>query len=95
MALGFIAGASFSWKIMVKTGGRLVLLVGAATDTLDFLWLSMIQVGSSYWASVLAPAFRCAFAKVQLFSPLANTATAGVNCADAGLASGYSTPHAK
>jgi len=46
-----------------------------------FPLVSMIQVGSSYWPRT-RPAFRCAFAKVQLFSPLA-TPPPRVNCADA------------
>jgi len=88
MAIGIIAGAQISSRIMVKTGGRPILLVGASIATLGFLWISMIKVDSSYWGSVLPPAFLCAFAMGLLFSPLANTATAGVERADAGLASG-------
>jgi EmrB/QacA subfamily drug resistance transporter len=88
MAIGIIAGAQISSRIMAKTGGRPILLVGASLATLGFLWISMIKVDSSYWSSVLAPAFLCAFAMGLLFSPLANTATTGVNRADAGLASG-------
>jgi predicted MFS family arabinose efflux permease len=88
MAIGIIAGAQISSRIMVKTGGRPILLVGASIATLGFLWISMIKVDSSYWGSVLPPAFLCAFAMGLLFSPLANTATAGVDRADAGLASG-------
>jgi sugar phosphate permease len=52
------------------------------------LWISLIKVDSSYWGSVLVPAVMCAFAMGLLFAPLANTATAGVDRADAGLASG-------
>jgi sugar phosphate permease len=73
---------------MAKTGGRPLLLVGGSIATLGFFWISMIKVDSSYWGSVLAPGFLCAFAMGLVFSPLANTATAGVDRADAGLASG-------
>jgi sugar phosphate permease len=56
--------------------------------TLGFLWISLINVHSSYAGAILVPSVLCAFAMGLLFAPLANTATAGVDRADAGLASG-------
>jgi EmrB/QacA subfamily drug resistance transporter len=88
MAIAIIAGAQISSRLLVKTGARPILLTGAAIATLGFLWISLIRVDSSYWGSILVPAMMCAFAMGLLFSPLANTATAGVDRADAGLASG-------
>ena len=88
MALGIIAGAQISSRIMAKTGARPLLLTGTSIATLGFLWISMIKVDSSYWGAVFVPAVLCAFAMGLLFSPLANAATAGVDRADAGLASG-------
>jgi EmrB/QacA subfamily drug resistance transporter len=88
MALAIIAGAQISSRLLVKTGARPILLTGASMATLGFLWISMIKVGSSYLTAILPPSFLCAFAMGLLFAPLANTATAGVDRADAGLASG-------
>ena len=88
MAIGIITGAQISSRLLVKTGARPILLVGAAIASLGFVWISMMKVDSSYWGSILVPATMCAFAMGLLFSPLANTATAGVDRADAGLASG-------
>lgn len=88
MAIGIIAGAQISSRLLVRTGARPILLTGAAIATLGFLWISLIGVDSSYWGSILVPSVLCAFAMGLLFAPLANTATAGVNRADAGLASG-------
>ena len=88
MALGIIAGAQISSRLLAKTGARPILLVGASMGTLGFLWISLINVHSSYAGAILVPSVLCAFAMGLLFAPLANTATAGVDRADAGLASG-------
>ena len=88
MAIGIIVGAQLSSRILSRTGVRPVLLVGASLATLGFVWLSMIEVHSTYWGAILAPAVTCAFAMGLLFAPLAMTATSGVDRADAGLASG-------
>lgn len=88
MAIGIIVGAQLSSRLLVKTGVRPLLLVGAAFATLGFFWLSRITPTSSYWNDVLAPAFLCSFAMGLLFAPLATAATAKIDRADAGLASG-------
>ncbi|MDH2902669.1 MAG: MFS transporter [Actinomycetota bacterium] len=88
MAIGIIVGAQLSSRLLVKVGVRPLLLVGAALATFGFLWLSRITPLSSYWKDVLAPAFLCSFAMGLLFAPLATAATAKVDRADAGLASG-------
>ena len=88
MAIGIIIGAQISSRLLTKTGARPILLVGGTLATLGFLWISLIKVDSSYWGTVFVPAVMCAFAMGLLFAPLANTATAGVDRADAGLASG-------
>ena len=88
MALAIIAGAQLSSRILQRTGVRPLLLAGSSIAALGFLWLSMIQVGSSYWADVLPPSVIAALAMGLLFAPLATAATSGVDRADAGLASG-------
>ena len=88
MAVAIIIGAQLSSRLIVKTGVRPILLVGASLATLGFIWISMIKVNSSYAGAILVPAFVCAFAMGLLFAPLATAATFGVDRADAGLASG-------
>jgi predicted MFS family arabinose efflux permease len=88
MAIGIIAGAQLSSRLLVRVGVRPLLLVGSAFATLGFLWLSLITPHSSYWSDLLGPGFLCAFAMGLLFAPLATAATAKVDRADAGLASG-------
>jgi EmrB/QacA subfamily drug resistance transporter len=88
MAIGIIAGAQISSRLIAKVGVRPLLQVGATLATLGFLGISLIQQHSSYWGNILIPGFLCAFALGLLFSPLAMSATSGVDRADAGLASG-------
>jgi EmrB/QacA subfamily drug resistance transporter len=88
MALAIIAGAQISSRILVRTGVRPLLMVGATLAALGFIWLSMIEPDSSYLGRVIAPAIICAFAMGLLFTPLATAATSGVDRAEAGLASG-------
>jgi EmrB/QacA subfamily drug resistance transporter len=88
MAIGIIAGAQISSRLIAKVGVRPLLQVGATLATLGFLWISLIQPHSSYLGHILVPGFLCAFAMGLLFSPLAMSATSGVDRADAGLASG-------
>ncbi|HEY5111356.1 MAG TPA: MFS transporter [Acidimicrobiales bacterium] len=88
MAIGIIAGAQISSRLIAKVGARPLLQVGSTLATLGFLWLSLIQPDSSYLGNILVPGFLCAFAMGLLFSPLAMSATSGVDRADAGLASG-------
>jgi EmrB/QacA subfamily drug resistance transporter len=88
MAIGIIIGAQLSSRLLVKVGVRPLLLVGAALATLGFFWLTLITTTSTYWSDIFPPAFLCSFAMGLLFAPLATAATAKVDRADAGLASG-------
>lgn len=88
MAVAIIAGAQISSRLLIKAGVRPLLIVGATFATLGFLWISLIKVNSSYLGAILIPSVICAFAMGLLFAPLATAATAGVDRADAGLASG-------
>jgi len=88
MALAIIIGAQISSRLLSRTGVRPLLQIGATLATLGFLWISLIKPADSYAGHVLVPSFICAFAMGLLFAPLATAATAGVDRADAGLASG-------
>jgi MFS family permease len=87
-AIAIILGAQISSRLIARAGVKPLLQIGATLATLGFFWLSLIQADSNYWAHVFAPSFITAFAMGLLFSPLAMSATSGVDRADAGLASG-------
>ena len=88
MALSIVAGAQISSRLVARTGARPLLFTGSALATIGFLWISRISPTSSYLGAILAPSVICAFAMGLLFTPLATAATAKVERADAGLASG-------
>jgi EmrB/QacA subfamily drug resistance transporter len=88
MALAIVAGAQISSRILPRVGARNLLGVGALLGTVGFLWISRIDVNSTYAGDIVVPSFLCAFAMGLLFTPLAAAATAGVDRAEAGLASG-------
>ncbi len=88
MALSIILGAQVSSRLIARIGARPLLLLGAVLATLGFLWLSLITPTSSYLGDIVVPSMICALAMGLLFTPLAQAATAGVDRAEAGLASG-------
>ncbi len=87
-AVAIIVGAQISSRLLTKTGVKPLLQVGAALAALGFLWLSLIQHNSSFFAHVLLPSVVTAFAMGLLFAPLAMAATSDIDRSDAGLASG-------
>jgi Na+/melibiose symporter-like transporter len=88
MAVAIIIGSQVSSRLLVKVGVRPIILVGSALATLGFFWLSLITIHSTYWVNLLPASFVASFAMGLLFAPLATAATAKVDRADAGLASG-------
>lgn len=88
MAIGIILGAQISSRLIARAGVRPLLVVGSALASIDFFWLSFIHTTSGFWSGIAVPSFASAFAMGVLISPLATAATAHVNRADAGLASG-------
>jgi len=88
MAVGIIIGAQISSRIISKIGARPLVFAGAGLSSLGLLWLAQIKVDSTYGVHVLLPSVLCTFAIGLLFSPLATAATAEVDRAESGLASG-------
>jgi EmrB/QacA subfamily drug resistance transporter len=88
MAVAIIIGAQISSRLISRAGVRPLLQIGAVLATVGFLWISLIKPADSYAGHILVPSFITAFAMGLLFAPLATAATAGVDRADAGLASG-------
>jgi EmrB/QacA subfamily drug resistance transporter len=88
MGLAIIVGSQISARVLPRTGVRPLLLVGTAITGAGFAWLTQIHAGVSYWGHLFGPGCVVSFSLGILFTPLATAATAGVNQADAGLASG-------
>jgi EmrB/QacA subfamily drug resistance transporter len=88
MALAIIVGAQTSSRLISRLGIRPLLLVGTGMAVGGFLWLSRVSPASGYWGDVFGAGVIISLALGILFTPVAAAATAGVDRAEAGLASG-------
>jgi EmrB/QacA subfamily drug resistance transporter len=88
MAVAIIVGAQVSGRVINRVGCRPLLLGGTVLAGAGFAWLSKLPPVGDYWLHVFGPSLVIATALGLLFTPLAATATAGVEPAEAGLASG-------
>jgi EmrB/QacA subfamily drug resistance transporter len=88
MAIAIIIGAQISSRLLAKVGVRPLLVVGTGLIVVGFAWLAQINSQAHYWDHVFGPGCVISLAIGLLFTPLANSATAGVHFTEAGLASG-------
>jgi EmrB/QacA subfamily drug resistance transporter len=88
MALSIIIGAQLSSRLLPKAGVRPLVVLGSVFAAVGFFLLSLLKDNSGYGSAIILPAILCALGMGLTFAPLANAATADVDRADAGLASG-------
>ena len=69
-----------------RFGPRVVITIGMAVGSLALLYLSRLDVSSSYVAGVLPSLIFMGFAMGMVMAPAMNTATAGVQPQDSGVA---------
>jgi EmrB/QacA subfamily drug resistance transporter len=86
MTFGIIAAAALSSRYVGKTGIRVPLIIGPAMAVIGMLWITRITPTSPYLA-VLGPLVIIALGMGFTFVPITLTAVAGVEAAEAGLAS--------
>jgi EmrB/QacA subfamily drug resistance transporter len=87
MAVGVVAVATLSSRLVVRVGARPLLLAGTALVAAGMLWLSRLSAQGSYLSDILGPMLVLA-AGLGLTFPANNlTALAGTDERDAGLAS--------
>jgi predicted MFS family arabinose efflux permease len=88
LAVAIIAGAQIAARKMSTTGTRPFIIGASALSAIGFWWLGHLHATGPYWSCVLLPGCLVTFAMGLMFSPLAATATWGIDRAEAGLASG-------
>ena len=88
MTAAIIIGAQGSSRLLPRLGIRPLLMVGTVLAVGGFAWLSRLDPAGGYWSDVFGAGTVVALALGILFTPLAAAATAGVDRAEAGLASG-------
>jgi EmrB/QacA subfamily drug resistance transporter len=75
-------------KLLGRIGPQWTLLGGFTSALLGLLWLSQISVTTDYWTGIALPMLLIGSGMGLAFTPLTQTAIAGVDPHDAGAASG-------
>jgi len=86
-AMGVVAGAGITSRIVGRTGPRLPMAVGALMAAIGLFWLSAITVDASYPVAVLGPLAVLAIGLGQVFVSTSMTAIAGVRSDESGIVS--------
>ena len=82
------AGAQIVSRLVSRLGPRPLILIGALVAVPGLAWLTRIAPDSTYVADLLGPFVLIGLGMGLAVTPIAVAGTAGVNPADAGLASG-------
>ena len=90
--LPFVVGVITSSTVLIprllpRIGPRPMIVTGQLLGAAGLLWLSRLEVGSSYAAHVLPALFVMGLGMGMIFGSCFNTATAGTKPSDAGVAS--------
>ncbi|MGH9297251.1 MAG: MFS transporter [Acidimicrobiales bacterium] len=86
--VAIVAGAQISSRLVLRTGARLLLVIGGLLSAGGLFWLSDLGVATGYWSGFFVPSVAIALGLGLSFTPLAFAATSGVPPNEAGLASG-------
>jgi EmrB/QacA subfamily drug resistance transporter len=81
-------GATISGRLAPRIGPRNMIVIGALIGSIGLYWLSLIEVGDTYWSGACGGGIMATFGMGLAFTPIALTATGGVRRDEAGLASG-------
>ena len=86
-ALGVVAGAGLTSRLIGRVGPRLPMTVGALLAATGMFWLSAVTVHSNYFADVLGPLVVLAIGLGMAFVSTSVTAISEVQPNESGLAS--------
>jgi EmrB/QacA subfamily drug resistance transporter len=86
-SLGIILTAGVAAQLLPRLGPRPLMLTGLTFATIGMLWLTQIDMTSSYWTHVLPSEIIMSAGLALVFIPAASTSLIGVGGHDAGVAS--------
>jgi len=84
---GIIVGAGLMSQLMPKLGPKPLMVTGLAMATIGMLWLTQIDVGTSYATHVLPSQVVMSLGMAAVFVPASSTALVGIDPHDAGVGS--------
>ncbi len=87
-SISIVLGSKLAPRIMARLEARTLAAGAALLEVAGFLWQSRMTADGSYPATILGPAILMSFGAGLLATPLAATATSGVEPSEAGLVSG-------
>jgi EmrB/QacA subfamily drug resistance transporter len=82
-----LASTMTNIKLLPKFGPKILAFVGMLVAAGGMVWLTQIDLHSSYAANILGPLLIVGLGIGAVMAPSMNTATAGVTASDAGVAS--------
>jgi MFS family permease len=88
-----VAGTAIFWsglaaQLVNRVGVKPVLIIGMTALTGGLVWFTQVSVGGSYWTDLLPGFLLVGVGLGFAFVPISIAALAGVEAAEAGLASG-------
>jgi EmrB/QacA subfamily drug resistance transporter/deazaflavin-dependent oxidoreductase (nitroreductase family) len=86
-ALGVIAGAGLTSRLIARTGPRVPMTAGSLMAAIGLFWLSAVTDHAQYAVSVLGPLVVLAVGLGQVFVSTSFVAISGVKPSESGLAS--------
>jgi EmrB/QacA subfamily drug resistance transporter len=86
-ALGVIAGAALTSRLISRTGPRVTMTTGALLAAIGMFWLSAVTVNATYFADVFGPLAVLAIGLGMGFVSSSVTAISAVSPSETGLAS--------
>ena len=84
---GIIVGAGLMSQLMPRLGPKPLMVTGLALATIGMLWLTQIDVDTSYATHVLPSQLVMSLGLAAVFVPASSTALVGIDPHDAGVGS--------
>ncbi len=84
---GIIVAAGLASQLLPRVGPRALMTVGGVLGTVSMVWLTQLDLHSSYVTHVLPSFIAMSIGMGLVFVPLSSTALSGVGNHDAGVAS--------
>jgi len=86
-SVGIIAAAVVASRLLPRVGPKVLMTVGAILATVAMIWLTQLDLDSSYPVHILPSFLAMSFGMGLVFVPLSSVALSGVADHDAGVAS--------
>jgi EmrB/QacA subfamily drug resistance transporter len=86
-SVGIIAAAVVASRMLPKVGPKILMTIGALLATAAMIWLTQLDLDSSYVTHILPSFLAMSFGMGLVFVPLSSVALSGIANHDAGVAS--------